>query len=635
MSDELEAFKGELSETWVAQETLVSPDIGATLGVSPHTAKSVEVLRSLPRMNLGKTGAMGPDLDVQGKLGEGGMGVVMLAKQSPLDRLVAVKSTHDGESASAVAALLQEAYITGVVEHPNVVPIYSVGKDETGRPIIVMKRIEGTSWQDVIMDASRAPLGVEADLVWHLQILLEVCDAIRFAHSRGIIHRDIKPENVMIGNYGEVYVLDWGIAVSVSAEFNAMMPDRQNAPGIAGTPAFMAPEQTDDTAANIDERTDIYMLGATLHLILTGKFRNVGKNNLQAMFAARMTQPFEYGPEIPEELGEIANRATAADKAGRFQSVAELKSALASYLEHRASLKLSSQALQVWLESKHMLETKRDEATELLVHERLNECRFGFRESLSLWPENKEARAGLQTVLEALVDFYISIQNDVGAAAAVKQFLEPRPEIQAQVEELANRREAERQEVKRLKELRASFDLGTGASARSISALVLGVFFVWSNVSFQMAVNDGDFENPMYQHVLSSPRSILIASVVIFFFRKRLFANTANRRIIQVIMGGLFAVMFMRIVAYQADISLTVAQALEIFLWGFIASAVGMVTDDWRILVASFPIYAAGFLGFYYPAYQLYPMAAAVGLYFLILALVWTVRPKSQKALSS
>lgn len=193
-------------------------------------------------------------------IGEGGMGVVRRAEQLTLRREVAVKQLRaDTHRTYAQEQLLREAWVTGGLEHPNIVPVYALGTDPDGNPVIVMKKIEGTAWKDLI-DLGDAPSG-HADLdaatdrlAWHLNVFQTVCNALAFAHSRGIIHRDIKPDNVMVGAFGEVYLLDWGIAVSLDDE---TLPLARDVKTVAGTPAFMAPEMASADGESIDQRTDV------------------------------------------------------------------------------------------------------------------------------------------------------------------------------------------------------------------------------------------------------------------------------------------------------------------------------------------------------------------------------------------
>jgi serine/threonine protein kinase len=195
-------------------------------------------------------------------IGQGGMGVVYRAEQTSLGRDVAVKTLLperiDGES---IAKLVREAWLLGRMEHPNIVPVHLLRLDERGQPMIVMKRVEGRVWRELIR---------EQPLEAALRILVQVCNAVHFAHSRGVLHRDIKPANVMVGTFGEVYLLDWGVAVSLREDPRGLLPHVGQTEGLAGTPIYMAPEMLDGEPASLGVHTDVYLLGATLHHVLAG-----------------------------------------------------------------------------------------------------------------------------------------------------------------------------------------------------------------------------------------------------------------------------------------------------------------------------------------------------------------------------
>lgn len=213
------------------------------------------------------------------KLGRGGMGIVYLAEDTELEREVAIKVL----SAAAADDLLAEARVLARLEHPGIVPVHDAGTLPDGRAYFVMKRVEGD------------PLGAAARPrnEW-LRVLLRVCDAVAFAHSRGYVHRDLKPANIMTGAFGEVLVLDWGIAQT---------PDRE-APA-AGTPHYMAPEQA--RGEIVDARADVYSLGVMLR---------------------------ELAPDPPAPLRSIGARATAAEPAARYATAEELRDDLARFLDH-------------------------------------------------------------------------------------------------------------------------------------------------------------------------------------------------------------------------------------------------------------------------------------------------------------
>jgi hypothetical protein len=165
------------------------------------------LVAALPRLVTRPDG--GGDLVFDRTLGEGGMGIVRLAEQRALGREVAVKSLRaDRATPEAALRLVREAWITGRLEHPNIVPVYTLGVGADGLPMIVMKRIEGTLWSDHLRGRAVPPCAPERTLEWNLRVLMQVANAVELAASKGIVHRDLKPDNVMIGRFGEVNVLD-------------------------------------------------------------------------------------------------------------------------------------------------------------------------------------------------------------------------------------------------------------------------------------------------------------------------------------------------------------------------------------------------------------------------------------------
>ncbi len=236
------------------------------------------------------------------EIARGGMGAVLEVHDSDLDRKVAMKvllrdtrktgssSANDGDSkvsTGPVERFIAEAQLTGSLEHPNIVPVHELGLDSQGRVYFTMKRVRGRSLRGVL---DKLRQGHEATLsdftpARMLNILLKICDAIEFAHAKGIIHRDLKPENIMVGEFGEVLVMDWGLAKQVSAgqistvqevdvkldvSLGAAEDDstRTREGTVSGTPAYMSPEQARGEVSNIDQRTDVFCLGALLYEVL-------------------------------------------------------------------------------------------------------------------------------------------------------------------------------------------------------------------------------------------------------------------------------------------------------------------------------------------------------------------------------
>jgi len=287
------------------------------------------------------------------RIGQGGMGEVWAALQSTLLRPVAVKRllpgrgdrlTRDGANDTSLEFQL-EAMVAGRLEHPNIVPIHDLGADDAGRPLIAMKLVEGKTWSDLLIeDFDRlAPADL---LAKHLPILVSMANAVAYAHDRGVIHRDLKPSQVMVGAFGEVMLMDWGLAIAWKDTSRndapaLALPMPRTASSPAGTPALMAPEQTQDTAIGVGPHTDVFLLGATLYFLLTGTFPYQASTPLAAfMKAAAIEQerPEDRAPSrwIPKELADIAMTALSPDAQRRQPSATAFRDAVADWMSGAA-----------------------------------------------------------------------------------------------------------------------------------------------------------------------------------------------------------------------------------------------------------------------------------------------------------
>ncbi|HUJ60498.1 MAG TPA: protein kinase [Kofleriaceae bacterium] len=282
---------------------------------------------------------------MQALLGRGGMGEVWLAHDQRIDRDVAIKLMR-GDAAKdpqLVARFLREARVQGRLEHPAIVPVHDLGGDAA--PYFAMKRLAGTTLADVL--AAQARGDADALARWPRRILLarliDVCLAIELAHRRGVIHRDLKPANIMLGDFGETYVLDWGLARvadgnDVDAIRAADLPgDSGSGQTVAGTmlgtPGYMAPEQM--RGERVDHRTDIFALGCMLFEILAGQPAVPRDRAIEATLTGARFAPSERAPEadVPPELDELCAAATAASAGERLGSARELADRIQRFLD--------------------------------------------------------------------------------------------------------------------------------------------------------------------------------------------------------------------------------------------------------------------------------------------------------------
>jgi len=281
----------------------------------------------------------------EGVLGRGGMGEVSLARDHDIGRKVALKRLTDAESPHAVARFIDEVRIVGNLEHPNIVPIHDVGIDEHGALFFVMKFVEGETLRAVIDRL------VAGDIATHrrysfehrLDIFTSLLQALHYAHARGFVHRDIKPENIMIGPYGEVMLMDWGIAHVMRSEPRVQTEVRASTPSlprasketidgqIVGTPEYMSPEQALGDVATLDGRSDLYSAFAVVWELLTLRpYVPQGKTPVETLLAVLDRAPprsndvgygrHPYQRPVPVELRHFLWQGLQRERDARFPS---------------------------------------------------------------------------------------------------------------------------------------------------------------------------------------------------------------------------------------------------------------------------------------------------------------------------
>jgi len=310
-----------------------------------------------------------------GVLGYGGIGKVLLVRDSDLKRDVAMKmllsSRDEPVHQEALSRFIEEAQATGQLEHPNIVPVYDIGINRAGQLYFTMKRIRGLSLKEVIrareLDKKLEDGSASFREVYSprrlIEVLIGICQGVAFAHSRGVIHRDLKPPNVMLGDFGEVMVVDWGLARVKGSpvgdeETSSDQVVTSRADGdeeltlegqVRGTPNYMAPEQAIGDLAALDERTDVYAIGATLFAILSGTspYRGVSMSMTLAALTRGVPPVMGSGAHgfvpIPGELKAICNKAMSPKSGDRYPSADAMRADLEAYLDLKpvSALRLS------------------------------------------------------------------------------------------------------------------------------------------------------------------------------------------------------------------------------------------------------------------------------------------------------
>jgi eukaryotic-like serine/threonine-protein kinase len=312
-----------------------------------------------PTPPQGETPAPGDEVELEvellrrfedeGEIGRGGMSSVRRVRDTDLLRRVAMKVLDPdlAREPMHVQAFLEEAQITAQLDHPNLVPVHEMGIDPDGTRYFTMRLVRGRTLADWL--SGREDLASPESLQESLGVLLKVCDALAFAHSRGVLHCDLKPANVMVGEFGEVYLMDWGLALlrpeqvaeahkplAVQVDRPAGAPTSRAENKVSGTPGYMSPEQAMGKWSQFDQRTDVFSLGAVLYHVLTGKAPFAGTSVRETLIhAATVTyQPPQLVSDqvIPPGLSRIIHKALQKEPADRYQSVLEFKKDVERFL---------------------------------------------------------------------------------------------------------------------------------------------------------------------------------------------------------------------------------------------------------------------------------------------------------------
>jgi serine/threonine-protein kinase len=302
--------------------------------------------------------------EIQGEIGRGGMGAIYRVIDKKFDRPLAMKvilgqatAVPTGKTPSVrpqqLARFLNEAKITSHLDHPGIVPVHELGLDPDGRAFFTMKLVKGITLAEVFTKHESGDASWPTPRV--LGVIERVCEAMSFAHERGVIHRDLKPANVMVGDFGEVYVMDWGLArasereelggataAAVDEELGAQVSLTADG-AVVGTPAYMSPEQARGELANVGARSDVYSIGAMLYQLVAGAPPYVKKG--EKLSGAQILARVVTGPpaklevrDMPPELIAICERAMAYERDRRYATVRELADDLRRFVSGRTEI---------------------------------------------------------------------------------------------------------------------------------------------------------------------------------------------------------------------------------------------------------------------------------------------------------
>ncbi len=526
-----------------------------------------EVIGALPRFDASR-------LSVEGTLGEGGMGVVHLARQREFGGTVAVKSLKAGHrTADARQKMLQEAWATGCLEHPQIVPVYALGLDDDDMPCLVLKHIEGDRWTDRLADPE-----VPADD--HLSVLEDVAKAVIFAHDRGVVHRDLKPANVMVGAFHEVTLLDWGLAVAVDGG-DARLPRAADERRMAGTPHYMAPEQLGD-GPPCSRATDVYLLGALLFEIVHGRPPRSGPDVHAILDAVRSEEP-TCDPALDGEVRALLTACFDRDPTARPTAVAFLERVRA-WRHHRGARALAADAsVELRALTTALAEPSPDPR---VVLSRFGAARFGFEQARRAWPD--AVPEGMAPLAGLMVRWHLE-QGQVDAARWLLDDLDVGdPALRDEVDR-AWRSKVENDA--RLTALAARHDELVGIRTRAFVLLVLSAAWVAAPLS-GMAARAGWGPWPMdYQAFTVSAAVLTVAALALTTWARDSLSRSALN---QSVKRGLVAAPLIALFAswWGQAVDLPVEGALAASMIGYFGQSTMVVSQmGWRYA----PI-AAGYL---------------------------------------
>ncbi len=579
-----------------------------TFHSGPHVMPSLEGDEVvLPVIDL-RSASPSAEFELGALLGKGGMGQVLSAKQKSLQRTVAIKFLNDEGGDSSL--LLREAITTGRLEHPNIVPVHVLAKTAEGVPFFTMKRVEGTPWSDALKG--------KRSLVEHLEILQRVCDAMSFAHSRGVIHRDLKPANVLIGSFGEVYLVDWGLAASLHPD--SVLPLATEA-GLGGTPSYLAPEAALGRG-QLGPWTDIFLLGATLYEVLMGHPPWVAGSVQETLVLATTATGPTFEAMVPTELENICRRAMQPEPAARFESVKAFKDAITGYLRHHDALELHERTLE---KLDALVRAIQGEPSAVSIERLFTECRFGFEQVRRSWPDFEPARADLRRALVSMARYELSRQAPRSARALLTELVHPPVELVLEVE---NAERAEEDKAARLITLeQQAKDLSPEAARdlKSVYVKAVAVGSVLSSVAMQALETSGIFRFNA-GHGLTFALVLFVNSLAYTgWLKNQPEANQLQRRIALGLVGLSVVSALGWWMALREGVSFHAA-VIAYYLLNSAGWWTAAVTVETRGTIVAAGFALAAVVGMAFPAYVL-GAGASIGLSLLVLSRVLRTSP--------
>lgn len=553
-------------------------------------------------------------------LGEGGMGRVITGLQASTGREVAIKEVKEGlTSKSITRRLLQEAWITGLLEHPNIVPIYTIEANEDGLPMILMKRISGRTWSEYIQNPDLIPNASSKNdqLKWHLHILSEVGLAMQYAHDKGIIHRDLKPDNVMIGEYGEVYVLDWGIAVAIDDRYESWIPRANDLKGIAGTPAYMAPEMLQGGELSI--QSDLYLLGAILWEIVEGTAPHQHTPLAELKTSIQHFQPTP-STECPNFIRPLLKRTLQANPNARLVSTTEFVQQV-SNAQHLLDVQKIIDSVYEELNGLNRALTS-TETSRKVIYAHFIGARFGINQIPASLNVSNLIDSYQNSVL-ALCRWELDANRPTSAELLLTDMKSPPKSLIDEIDQAKTLIQAEKERL-RLMDIDQSETIGIKTRAFVLILSIMG----WMSFPIWQLLTEIEFT---YTHLFIQTVLIQIWMLGIgFWARDSLSATEVNRRTFSILLGEPLFHTVSDLCAYSAGWEAHDAWVLRFVVWNTMLLSYGMLME-FKMLPVAFVYSLLSITVFLMPEYVSWISIGINILLLISMGIIWNGKIKQAK----
>lgn len=545
--------------------------------ISSDVTKLEGATRMTPSMSPPPVGpSSASTVDIGEVIAEGGMGVVRSAVQRSLGRTVAVKTAPAHGTSEDAKRMLLEAWVTGYLEHPGVVPIYDIAKSEDESPVVVMRRIRGQTWQSLLDKEEWAKEQGARDLFeQNLRVLIRVCEIVEFAHSKNVLHRDLKPSNVMVGAFGEVYLLDWGLAVATGGEPARHLPRAEIVKEACGTLSYAAPEMVGLIAEPVSERTDVYLLGGVLFQLAAGKPPHRATGGTKGTVESIDTTPPRMPGTMSPHIAKICTHALQKEPKDRYASVAELRSDILAFLRQRDSEHILREAQGILA---RLQEAAKQKAERQTLYDLYGECRFAFREARRTWPENEEARKGLLEAARTMIELVLDANEPRVAAALLAEAPEEIPDLSERVRAALADDEEQRS---RLARFARDHDKSIGRRARRIFLICMGI--AWS------AGQLGERAAPIsYRRFIIGSLIQLPLLALAWAISPELRSTLFNRRVVGAVAVTIIAQCLLFVCGMELGVDLRITRLAQVGLWTVVTMLLTVVLEKkfWPMTVA-------------------------------------------------